>query len=213
MKTLALDTSAPSGTLQQRAALKASQATVEFFIRHVSTDFPVKVLAENANVSERSFYRYFPRKEDAIKPFLHDGLERVITNFLLRPDGEPVRASLEAVWLDAWPVVQPHQSRILHQLLSESDSFRAVLLQTVVDSEERWAEAIARRLGIDASAWQATFAGAAISTAFRLAWKSFSHDPTLDPEAIVVANLRMLSDELFIVQKRRVARGIKAVPI
>src|ERR1700761_8502776 len=117
MKTLALDTVVPSGTLQQRAALKASQATVELFIQHVSTDFAIKVLADNAGVSERSFYRYFPRKEDAIRPFLHHGLERVIINFLMRPASESIRTSLECVWLDAWPVVQPRKSRVLHQLL------------------------------------------------------------------------------------------------
>ena len=119
MNESSLGTDTSSGTLQQRAALKASQATVEFFIKYGTTEFAVKALADNAGVSERSFYRYFPRKEDSIRPFLYHGLERVIAHFLVRPERESVRDSLEAVWLDAWPVVQPRKSRILHQLLSE----------------------------------------------------------------------------------------------
>jgi hypothetical protein len=60
-------------------------------------------------------------------------------------------------------------------------------------------------LNIGLSSWQATFAGAATATGFRLAWKLLGHDPKLDTKAIVVANLHMQSDELFIVQKDEVS--------
>ncbi len=180
-----------------QAQADASFATVELFIRRRSVDLPIRDLAAHAGISERTFYRYFPRKEDVIRPFLQGGLQRIITNFNNRPKHEPIIVSLEAAWSDAWPFEAPEASATLYQILNENESFRAVRLQAVVDSEAQWAKAIAQRLGIDPGSRQAILAGAVIVTAFRMAWQAISFDDQLDPMEALMANFDMFKMELF----------------
>ena len=183
--------------LSRQAQVDASRATVELFVQRGSVDLPIRDLAANAGISERTFYRYFPRKEDVVRPFFEGGLQRIITNFDSRPKHEPIIASLQAAWSDAWPFKAPEASATLYQILEENEAFRAVRLQAVVDSEARWAKALAARLGIDPRSRQAVFAGAAVVTAFRIAWQAISLDPQLDPMKALMANFHMFNMDIF----------------
>lgn len=177
--------------------LDASRATVELLIQHRTSDLSIKEMAAHAGISERTFYRYFPRKEDVVRPFFQSGLRRIVTNFNARPEYESILDSLRAVWSDAWPVQDAEASRLLFHILESQDSYRAVRLQVVIDSELLWAEAIARRLGIDAHSRQAMFAGAAVVTAFRMAWQAFSLDRSLDPIETLMANVDIFKEILL----------------
>ena len=187
--------------LPDRASTQAqadvSRATVALFIERRSLDLPIRDLAANAGISERTFYRYFPRKEDVVRPFFEGGLRRIIANFASRPPREPIIASLQAAWSDAWPLAAPEASARLYHMLEANESFRAVRLQVVVDSEVLWACALAVRLAIDPQSQQAVFAGAAVVTAFRLAWQAISLDPQLDPMAVLMANFHMFNMDIF----------------
>jgi AcrR family transcriptional regulator len=177
--------------------LKASRATVELLIRHGTSDLSIKDMAANAGISERTFYRYFPRKEDVVRPFFQSGLCRIVANFNARPKDESILDSLRAVWSDAWPLKDPDASAAFYRILESHDSYRAVRLQVVIDSEIWWAEAIALRLGIEPLSRQATFAGAAVITAFRMAWQAFSLDRRLDPIETLMANFQIFSETLL----------------
>lgn len=173
--------------------LAASRATVQLFIARGSSDASIKELAANAGISERTFYRYFPRKEDVVRPFLENGLHRIVAGFTSRSVSEPVMDSLEAAWADAWPLKEPGASAVFFRILEQHDSYRATRLQAIIDSEALWAEAIAARLGVAPSSPRALVAGAAIVTAFRMAWQSFSLDQALDPLPTLMRNFHFFS--------------------
>ncbi|MFF3575025.1 TetR family transcriptional regulator [Nocardia jiangxiensis] len=163
----------------------ASRATVELFIESGSSAFSVPELAANAGVSERTFHRYFPRKEDAIRPFLRGGLERVIDIFAAAESGLPLRQAVEAAWAESWPVKYPREAAGLHVVLAGSEALHAVLLQETLHSEQRWASALAPALGVGARSATARMAGAAVVAAFRLSWEAWSEQPDLDPMVVI----------------------------
>ncbi|WP_083684320.1 TetR/AcrR family transcriptional regulator [Massilia putida] len=175
------------------AMLVASRASVQLFIARGSSDVSIRELAAHVGISERTFYRYFPRKEDVVRPFLENGLQRIVDGFAARSASEPIMDSLAAAWADAWPLKEPGASAVFFRILEQHDSYRAARLQAIIDSEALWAEAIATRLGLAPSSPQALVAGAAIVTAFRMAWQSFSLDPTLDPLATLIRNFHFFS--------------------
>jgi AcrR family transcriptional regulator len=55
--------------------LAASHAAVAVIIERGSDDVTVKELADAAGISERTFYRFFPHKEDCLRPILADARE------------------------------------------------------------------------------------------------------------------------------------------
>ncbi|WP_197521816.1 TetR family transcriptional regulator [Nocardia sp. 852002-20019_SCH5090214] len=169
------------GRRQGLGLADASRATVELFIESGSSAFSVAELAANAGVSERTFHRYFPRKEDAVRPFLRGGLERVIDIFTSAEPGLPLQQAVEDAWAQSWPVKYPREAARLHVVLAGSESLHAVLLQETLHSEERWASALAATLGVGARSATARMAGAAVVAAFRLSWEAWSEQPDLDP--------------------------------
>ncbi|HVV08021.1 TetR/AcrR family transcriptional regulator [Amycolatopsis sp.] len=176
---------AQRGRRQHLGLADASRATVELFIESGSSAFPVPELAAHAGVSERTFHRYFPRKEDAVRPFLRGGLERVIDMFSSAAPGLPLRQAVEDAWARSWPVRYPREAARLHAVLAGSELLHAVLLQEVLHSERRWASALAASLGVDARSATARMAGAAVVAAFRLSWAAWSDHPDLDPMIVI----------------------------
>lgn len=173
------------GRRQDLGSADASRATVELFIESGSSAFSVAELAANAGVSERTFHRYFPRKEDAVRPFLRGGLQRVIDIFGSAEPGLPLQQAVEAAWAQSWPVKYPHEAARLYVVLAGSESLHAVLLQETLHSEQRWASALAPALGVGTRSARARMAGAAVVAAFRLSWEAWSEQPDLDPTVAI----------------------------
>ncbi|WP_307862754.1 acyl-CoA-like ligand-binding transcription factor [Pseudonocardia parietis] len=81
---------ATRGAIQRAALLLASQHGVE--------NVTVEQIATRADVGLRTFFNYFPSKEDAILASTVPGLETLIAEVSTRPVGEPVLVALrEAV--------------------------------------------------------------------------------------------------------------------
>ncbi|CAJ62209.1 MULTISPECIES: TetR/AcrR family transcriptional regulator [Frankia] len=153
---------------KEQAMLAASRAVVELFVERGTNDFTIRELAAHAGVSERSFYRYFPRKEDVVRPFLTAGAARIATELTERPPGEPLQTSLAVIWAASWAATHVEQLRQLYRVLRTSEGFRAQWFQIMADSERLWADAIAARLGLDPRSHQAALAAAVVSAAARL---------------------------------------------
>jgi AcrR family transcriptional regulator len=176
----------------------ASRAIVELFIDSGHTDFTVTELARHAGISERSFYRYFPRKEDVVRPFLTGGFERICALVAARPSAEPVRTALAAAWAESWVATDTDRSRRLFRLLSDDDGLRATWFKVITESEAAWGRVIARRLGLDPNSQRAALIGAVVVTAARLSTKSFADSGTdVDPALVFAANLELLGDQMF----------------
>jgi AcrR family transcriptional regulator len=150
---------------RNQAMTDASRAVVELFIDSGHTDFTVTELARHAGISERSFYRYFPRKEDVVRPFLTGGFERISALVATRPADEPVRTALVAAWSGSWVATDTDRSRRLFRLLFDDDGLRATWFKVITESEAGWARVIALRLGIDPSSQRAALIGAVVAAA------------------------------------------------
>ncbi len=157
---------------REQAALEASRAVVGLFLRARSSDFSVKELAEHAGLSERTFYRYFPRKEDAVRPYVEAGLEHILSQVRGAPLTRPLRDALVRAHAELLDAAEAHDGAALLAVLHETERLRAVWLQVLTDAETAFARIVAERLGIHPDSLQARLAGGVIVTASRLALQS-----------------------------------------
>jgi AcrR family transcriptional regulator len=185
-------------TSRNRVMAAASRSIVDLFIDSSKTDFTVAEMARHAGISQRSFYRYFPRKEDVVRPFLTGGFERITGLVEARPASEPIRATLVAAWSASWVATDTDRSRRLFRLLWDDIGLRATWFQIITESEAHWARAIALRIGIDPLSQHAALVGAVVVAAVRLSTKSFiDSGPRADPATIFAANLELIGSPLF----------------
>jgi AcrR family transcriptional regulator len=180
----------------------ASRSIVDLFVDSGRTDFTVAELARHAGISERSFYRYFPRKEEVVRPFLTGGFERITSLLAARPAAEPIREALVAAWSASWVATDTERSRRLFRLLSGDVGLRATWFQVITESEAHWAQAIAVRIGIEPLSQQAALIGAVVVAAVRLSTRSsIDSGPRVDPAAVFAANLELIGSQLFTITK------------
>ncbi|WP_371541422.1 TetR/AcrR family transcriptional regulator [Streptomyces sp. NBC_00554] len=183
---------------KERTMLDASRAAVQLFIDHGTSSFTIKELAAHAGISERSFYRYFPRKEDVVRPFLAAGSERIAAEVAGRPSDEPLSTSLVHAWSGSWAATHVGQLRALHGILRESEAFRAQWLQVITDSELLWSRVIAERLGIGPRSYRAALAGAVVAAAIRLSTQAYDDtDGAEDPTTMFATALELVGPSLF----------------
>lgn len=153
---------------RDQPALDASRRIVALFLRERSTDFPIRDLADHAGLSERTFYRYFPRKEDAVRPYLQAALAHVVAQVRDAPahvSAFDAVLTAQGAILDA---ATAHDAPAMLAVLVETERLRAVWLQVLHDAEAAYAHALAERLGL-ADGLRAHLAGAAVVAAGRLA--------------------------------------------
>jgi AcrR family transcriptional regulator len=129
------------------AILAASHASVARFLERGTTAVTVAELASAAGISERTFYRYFPRKEESVRPLLHEATALLVRTFADRPRTESLTASLVAGF-DA-TAAGPYRERTerLVPLLASSEVLRAVWGQCLRDGVRALSGALATRLG------------------------------------------------------------------
>lgn len=170
------DFPAPDGV--DPAAVEASRKVVAHYLSTGDASLSIKELAALAGVSERTFYRLFPRKEDAIRPYVSAALQVVVgllrEEAAHRPLGEAVVASQGAV-LDL-----ARQLEVQHFLavLASTERLRAAWLQVLIDAEQAFAGVVAEARGIDPASLEARLAGAAIVASGRLALDTTDRQPS-----------------------------------
>jgi AcrR family transcriptional regulator len=176
----------------------ASRAVVQLYVDTGRTDYTVTELAVHANISERSFYRYFPRKEDAIRPFLAHGFERIALLTANRPADEPIQEALVAAWANSWAATEVKRSRKFFRILFQDEALLGTWFQVMNESEARWAQVVAQRIGIDPTSQQAALIGSVVVAAARLSAKSFADvRPGVDPTQNFAMNLELIGTALF----------------
>jgi AcrR family transcriptional regulator len=111
----------------------------------------VEAIAEAAGVSPRTFFNYFPSKEDAIVGVSPNESTQLLADLVARPDGEDALGSLRAMALTAAVRLQAdaddlwarHQLAEVHPPLAMRRAARFAAVERVL------AEEIARRTGLD----------------------------------------------------------------
>ncbi len=84
--------------LSSAELLAISQRCADVFVAAGGTRATVADLAAAARMSERTFYRYFPTKEDSLRPVFDDGLNRYVTALADQPiPGDAPSAIMRAI--------------------------------------------------------------------------------------------------------------------
>lgn len=154
---------------RERPALEASRAVVALFLRERTADLSVRQLAEHAGLSERTFYRTFPTKEDTIRPYVEAGLRHIVEQVRAAPPERPLRGALIDAHAGLLDAARAHGDGVFLEVLYKHEPLRAVWLKVITDAEQAFAEVISERLGVPPDSVQARLAAAAVVTSGRLA--------------------------------------------
>lgn len=107
-------------------------------------------IARAAGISPRTLWRYFPSKEECVRPLLAAGLEAVARRLRDWPADRPL---CEGIQWDLPSAAEPREvasaMRRLIRLLPGEPGLRAVWLQVHHDAEPVFTEIIAARTGAD----------------------------------------------------------------
>jgi AcrR family transcriptional regulator len=112
-------------------------------------DTTVEQIADAAAISTRTFFRYFPTKEDAVLWDEYDPL--MLELFLSRPNDEPPFASLRAVMnatLEGLYRRDPERLLARIRLLGSVPELRARFLEMQASAGDQLAEVFARHRGL-----------------------------------------------------------------
>ncbi|MEU5579155.1 TetR family transcriptional regulator [Streptomyces huasconensis] len=141
--------------VQESRAVMAN-AAVDLMLDRGLDQVTVEAISERADVSRRTFSRYFSGKEDAVVDTLRADYARINTALAARPPQEtPLTAYYRALrgWLDdeptAWHRRLP-RSRDLLRLLHEEPALLPAYLRVQDEAQNESVAIVARRLGLDA---------------------------------------------------------------
>ncbi|HEY3483617.1 MAG TPA: TetR family transcriptional regulator [Streptomyces sp.] len=152
---------------QTRRTLRECGARL--FAEHGFAGTTIADIAACANVSERTFFRYFDSKEALLLPDTVELFTFIEESLARRPaDEEPMRAVCEALLAAAEPFTSSSLTALTHPLEGTEGLVTARVVQAFTDFEERLALLVRRRLPAtepDADLHAAVIACAALSAA------------------------------------------------
>lgn len=143
-------------SLRTRAALSA--AAVDLILERGLAAVGVDAIADRADVTRRTFSRYFAGKEDAALDFARADGERINAALRRRPDDEPLLTSYRAAvhaWLTDPDRPAEHSRpapRALLALVPEEPALFAAYARVRADEQTESVRILAARLGVDPGA-------------------------------------------------------------
>ncbi|MFE1103523.1 TetR/AcrR family transcriptional regulator [Nocardiopsis alba] len=136
--------------LDSEALLEASRRCAQVFTDQDTTPPPVRRLASAAGMSERTFHRYFPSKEDCLRPVLAEGTTRFAAALSAQEPGRDLTSAVidafETTYRDD-PTSSDAYVRELMTRVFEDDLLRRVWLQATYDAGHLLRPSIAALLG------------------------------------------------------------------
>jgi AcrR family transcriptional regulator len=132
-----------------RAEMAAT--AMELFLAQGFDQTTIDQLAAVAGISRRSFFRYFPTKEDVVLGFMGDIGESLIAALAARPPGEAVWESLRRACDPALAryAGEPERVLALHSLFERTPSLRAREAEKHLRWQAGLTAELARRLRVD----------------------------------------------------------------
>lgn len=194
-------TDRPPGGLRElkKARTRASiqRHALRLFREHGYADTTVEQIAQAAEVSPSTFFRYFPTKEDVA---FHDEFDVVLTTALrAQPAGlSPILAMREAVGavLGSVPAEDLEIERDRTQLLLTVPELHGRLLLEMQRSILMLAELVAQREGLDAEDYRVRNVTGAIVGVMMASMLSVMEDPKADYVTLVQQGLTHLEEGL-----------------
>lgn len=128
---------------------RIEDAAIELFERQGFDATTIEQIAAAADIAPRTFFSYFPTKDDLVLADYTDRLDRIIAEFARRPEAEPawdaLSASFAAVAADYTTEVDRLASRFT--IMATAPSVYARSLQLQAGWEQTLSDHLAERLG------------------------------------------------------------------
>jgi AcrR family transcriptional regulator len=153
---------------RDRAVLAASEKVCSFLVARGDAGATVAEMARAAGLNERTFYRYFPTRHDAVRPVLDWGAAILADRIAERAD-----SSVRDVVLEAFEEVVGgalvERTRTLFPIVFGDPALRAVLLAVYHDAEDELRHALSRHTHLPPDALEIVVAAATIVSVTRIA--------------------------------------------
>ncbi|WP_151770663.1 TetR/AcrR family transcriptional regulator [Streptomyces abyssomicinicus] len=164
-------TGRPPLTERRKAAtrLDISRQAVRLFAAHGVAGTSADEIAAAAGLSTRTLWRYFPSKEECVRPLLTSGLEDIVERLRDWPPGATLT---EALGLDADDADRTSDSAEVAQLVrltGGEPGLRAVWLQIHSEAADAFAAILAEREGRDAADLAVRVRAGTLNVALRIA--------------------------------------------
>ena len=178
---------------RRRTAAEIEEAALLLFAEHGFEAVTVEDIAAAADISRRTFFRYFAGKEDVL--FHENALRRQELGDALaaRPPGEPALTALRHAILSMASNFEDERERLLRRLriIYASPTLQAGALGRQQAWEQAVSELVAQRLGVDpvgdlrpAVFASTTLAAVRVAIGMWLAGEGRAHLPALVAEAL-----------------------------
>ncbi|MFM9369737.1 TetR family transcriptional regulator [Streptomyces sp. Da 82-17] len=133
------------------------RAALELFTSKGYEQTTVDEIVDAVDVSQRTFFRYFAGKEEAVFAVQEMVEGQFVEQLRARPADEPPLRALRGAVLDAWNTIGDSIEQVvpveLHmrtfQLIESTPALLAVEMRRSIEMEEEVARIIARREGLD----------------------------------------------------------------
>lgn len=181
-----------AGKALEATRLRVSEACCAVYIAHKTTALTVAEIAREAEVAERSFYRYFPIKAESVGP-VFDWTTRTFNETVA---AAPRDVPLQTVLRDGYRAMLggdvADRTRNLFPLVFADAEMWSVFLRKVHDGERSLAPILASRLGIVTGSVFARTVAAAVASATRISLEEMVTTGE-DPEQIFLESLEAFS--------------------
>ena len=166
---------------KRRARRELAEAAIALFEKNGFAATTVEEIANAADFSESTFFRHFPRKEDAVFYDLSDRMEAMLADFG-SPDHDTAWITVREAFVNnarAWESTEGDLALARIRLFHQEPALIARYLEYCLEWEDAVAEIFARERGGDAEADLTCrlIAGASVS-AFRAAFRAYLADPS-----------------------------------
>ncbi|MGH9041225.1 MAG: TetR family transcriptional regulator [Acidimicrobiia bacterium] len=185
---------------KERTRQDLARAALRLFVERGYEAVKVEDIAAAVDVSERTFFRYFTSKEEALWPDQDERRAEYAAVLAEGPAGEPVLECLRrAAVAAAITYMEPDREMLARfRLLTETPALRGYLLETLLAWEDVTAHALAERLGSGRGCQlRAQLLGSASVASFRVAVVAWvASDGQRDLRTLVVQSLDSLAADL-----------------
>jgi AcrR family transcriptional regulator len=185
---------------KQRTRRELAEAAAKLFIERGYAATTVQDIVEAADVSPRTFFRYFPSKEDVITAIASMSLDDTIDHLAGHDAMEELGAVLRAMLEDALAPVgeDPEAARAFQRMLRDTPALRGRWLEEQRLSRDRLAAALAPWFRDDSRPLAPHLAAGMAQLAIDEVMTSWADDPsTPDPLRLLDQALDILASPLF----------------
>ena len=134
---------------KQRTRRELAEAAAQLFLERGYPSTTVQDIAEAADVSPRTFFRYFPSKEDVITAIASTTMDDAIDHLAGHDQRESLRSVLTAMLTASLAPVSedPDSARAFQVMLRDTPALRGRWLEEQRRNRDRLAEALAPWFG------------------------------------------------------------------